>query len=72
MEEKKKTDLERTLEHRDVILSIIYDLVRNCNVKNRIKLLMIKAVIDVEVWKDIKELTPMEKEMFDRFWKRDF
>ena len=48
MNKEKKTELERTLEHRDSILSIIYDLVRSCNVKNRIKLLMIKAVIDVE------------------------
>ncbi len=65
-------NLKRTLEHRDTVLSIMYDLVRNCNMKTRIKLLMIKSVIDVEVWKDIKELTPMEKVMFDRFWERDF
>ena len=69
MNKEKKTELERTLEHRDSILSIIYDLVRSCNVKNRIKLLMIKAVIDVECWND---LTPMQKELFDRFWKRAF
>lgn len=69
MNKEKKTELERTLEHRDSILSIIYDLVRSCNIKNRIKLLMIKAVVDVECWND---LTPMQKELFDRFWKREF
>ena len=63
------TDMQRTLEHRDSILSIMYDLVRSENSINEYIIEMIKAVIDEEVW---AELTKRQRELVKAFWNREF
>lgn len=47
---KELKEVERDLEHRDTILSVMYDLVRSEEVSDKRKLLIIKKVIDVESW----------------------
>lgn len=63
------TEMQRTLEHRDSILSIMYDLVRSENSINEYIIEMIKAVIDEEVW---AELTKRQRELVKAFWNREF
>ena len=61
--------LKETLEHRDSILSIMYDLLRS-NLGDYEQLSMIDVVIDVEVWNEPQN--KLREELLDRFWKRDF
>ena len=73
-EENKKlnSDLEEiknTLEHRDSVLSIMYDLLRS-DLGDYEQLCMIDVVIDVEVWNEPQN--KLREELLDRFWKRDF
>lgn len=63
------TDTQRTLEHRDSILSIMYDLVRSENSIYEYIIEMIKAVIDEEVW---AELTKRQRKLVKAFWNREF
>lgn len=63
------TDMQRTLEHRDSVLSIMYDLVRSEDLIYDYIIEMIKAVIDCEVW---RELTDRQKKLVDKFWNREF
>jgi chromosome segregation ATPase len=62
-------ELEETLEHRDSVLSIMYDLLRS-DLSDYEQLCMIDVVIDVEVWNDPQN--KLREELLDRFWKRDF
>ena len=63
-------DTERDLEHRDTILSIMYDLVRSKEVTDERKIRIIKKVIDVESW---AEWTYKRKdEDVENFFKRIF
>lgn len=61
-------ELQNTLQHRDSVLSIMYDLVRS-EVPDWYKIEMIKDVIDCEVW---RELTDKQKKLVDKFWNREF
>lgn len=63
------TEMQRTLEHRDSILSIMYDLVRSENSIYEYIIEMIKAVIDEEVW---AELTERQRKLVKAFWNREF
>ena len=65
---KKMLELERDLEHRDSVLSIMYDLLRS-DLWDYDILCMIDAVIISECW---DELTTNDRELVDKFWKRDF
>ena len=62
-------ELEETLEHRDSVLSIMYDLLRS-DLSDYEQLSMIDVVIDVEVWNEPQN--KLREELLDRFWKRDF
>lgn len=62
------TELKETLEHRDSVLSIMYDLVRCDYIKPKLKLDIIKAVIDDECW-NFDDLTEKEKKLWNYFWK---
>lgn len=67
-----KDELEETKEtlwHRDSVLSIMYDLVRDEDLMYDYIIEMIKAVIDVEVWNDLSE---KQQELVKRFWNREF
>lgn len=67
--EKENKENKETLEHRDSVLSIMYDLVRSENSINEYIIEMIKAVIDEEVW---AELTKRQRELVKAFWDREF
>lgn len=67
--EKQIKELEETLEHRDSVLSIMYDLLRS-DLGDYEQLCMIDVVIDVEVWNEPQN--KLREELLDRFWKRDF
>lgn len=73
-EENKKLkeevkELKETLEHRDSVLSIMYDLLRS-DLGDYEQLCMIDVVIDVEVWNEPQN--KLREELLDRFRKRDF
>lgn len=61
-------ELKETLEHRDSVLSIMYDLIRCDYIRPKHKLDIIKAVIDDECW-NFDDLTEKEKELWNYFWK---
>lgn len=67
-QQKQIEELKETLEHRDSVLSIMYDLVRCDYIKPKLKLDIIKAVIDDECW-NFDDLTEKEKELWNYFWK---
>ena len=62
--EKENKELKRDLEHRDTILSIMYDLVRDWYIDADSKLVIIKAVVDIEVGADVTEFQTQLAEMF--------
>ena len=62
-------EIKNDLEHRDSILSIMYDLLRS-DLGDYEQLCMIDVVIDVEVWNEPQN--KLREELLDRFWKRDF
>jgi len=62
-------EIKNDLEHRDSILSIMYDLLRS-DLSDYEQLCMIDVVIDVEVWNEPQN--KLREELLDRFWKRDF
>lgn len=67
-----KNELEETKEtlwHRDSVLSIMYDLIRDEDLMYDYIIEMIKAVIDCEVW---RELTDKQKKLVEKFWNREF
>jgi DNA gyrase/topoisomerase IV subunit A len=66
---KEIEELKETLEHRDSVLSIMYDLLRS-DLGDYEQLCMIDVVIDVEVWNEPQN--KLREELLDRFWKRDF
>ncbi len=61
-------ELQNTLQHRDSVLSIMYDLVRS-EVPDWYKIEIIKAVINVECWSDDTE---KDKKLVEKFWNREF
>lgn len=61
--------IQKTLEHRDSVLSVMWDLVRTTITTDKDIIEMIKAVIDCEVW---RELTDKQKKLVDKFWNREF
>jgi len=61
-------ELQNTLQHRDSVLSIMYDLVRS-EVPDWYKIEIIKAVINVECWSDNTE---KDKKLVEKFWNREF
>lgn len=57
-------ELKRDLEHRDTILSIMYDLVRDWYIDAASKLVIIKAVVDIEAGEEVTEFQTQLAEMF--------
>lgn len=62
-------ELKRDLEHRDTILSIMYDLVRCKYIGFETRLEIIKAVVDLETGATIQG---WQKKLVDMFYHRDF
>lgn len=65
----KLKENQRTLEHRDSVLSIMYDLVRTTITADEDIIKMIEAVIDVECWLDISK---EQKKLVKAFYNREF
>ena len=61
-------ETKETLQHRDSVLSIMYDLIRS-DLTDSFILEIIEAVINVEVWSDLSE---KQQELVKRFWNREF
>lgn len=60
---------ERTLEHRDSVLSIMWDLVRTQMSTDADIVKMIEAVIDVECW---AHLSKEKEKLVKAFYNREF
>ena len=67
--EKENKELQGTLEHRDSILSVMWDLVRTTITTDEDIIKMIKAVVDVECWAPISK---KEEKLVEKFWNREF
>lgn len=66
--EKEIQETQKTLDHRDTVLSIMYDLVRNNSVPDDRKIRIIKKITSVEAWDDFYE----KDEDVINFYKRIF
>lgn len=61
--------IQKTLEHRDSVLSVMWDLVRTTITTDKDIIEMIKAVIDVECWAPISK---KDEKLVEKFWNREF
>lgn len=61
-------ELEKDLEHRDLIFSLLYDFLRS-DCENKVSI--IKAVVDSECWSDLNKYQKIMVEyFFSKEWRR--